>query len=97
MLLLGAIHATHEQFGKTPSLHSEFKTDMDLERLPSGKFDTNLPGVSVRRCRDEPVATDWTKHPDEPTLDSIVSDIDVAQSLSSESPRSATGSAVIGR
>ncbi len=28
-------HATHEQF------HSEFKTDMDLERLPSGKFDTN--------------------------------------------------------
>jgi len=34
-------HATHEQFGKTPSQHSEFKTDMDLERLPSGKFDTN--------------------------------------------------------
>ncbi len=29
-------HATHEQ------LHSEFKTDMDLERLPSGKFDTNF-------------------------------------------------------
>ncbi len=29
-------HATHEQF------HSEFKTDMDLERLPSGKFDTNF-------------------------------------------------------
>jgi len=28
-------HATHEQF------HSKFKTDMDLERLPSGKFDTN--------------------------------------------------------
>jgi len=28
-------HATHEQF------HSDFKTDMDLERLPSGKFDTN--------------------------------------------------------
>lgn len=28
-------HATHEQF------HSEFKTDMDLELLPSGKFDTN--------------------------------------------------------
>ncbi len=28
-------HATHEQF------HSEFKTDMDLSRLPSGKFDTN--------------------------------------------------------
>lgn len=28
-------HATHEQF------HSEFKTELDLERLPSGKFDTN--------------------------------------------------------
>ena len=28
-------HATNEQF------HSEFKTDMDLQRLPSGKFNTN--------------------------------------------------------
>jgi hypothetical protein len=28
-------HATHEPF------HAEFKTDMGLERLPSGKFDTN--------------------------------------------------------
>jgi hypothetical protein len=28
-------HGTHEQF------HSEFKTDLDLERLPSGKFNTN--------------------------------------------------------
>ncbi len=28
-------HATHEQF------HSEIKTDLDLERLPSGKFDCN--------------------------------------------------------
>jgi len=28
-------HATSEQF------HSEFKTDLDLESLPSGKFDTN--------------------------------------------------------
>jgi hypothetical protein len=32
---LYAQHATHEQF------HAEFKTDMGLERLPSGKFDTN--------------------------------------------------------
>jgi hypothetical protein len=30
-----AEHGTHEQF------HSEFKTDLDLERLPSGKFATN--------------------------------------------------------
>lgn len=28
-------HGTHEQF------HSEIKADLDLERLPSGKFDTN--------------------------------------------------------
>ena len=35
IIALYADHATHEQF------HSEFKTDMDLERLPSGKFDTN--------------------------------------------------------
>jgi hypothetical protein len=35
VIALYADHATHEQF------HSEFKTDMDLERLPSGKFDTN--------------------------------------------------------
>lgn len=32
---LYAQHGTHEQF------HSEFKSDMALERLPSGKFDTN--------------------------------------------------------
>lgn len=35
VIALYADHATHEQF------HAEFKTDMDLERLPSGKFDTN--------------------------------------------------------
>jgi hypothetical protein len=35
IIALYADHGTHEQF------HSEFKTDMDLERLPSGKFDTN--------------------------------------------------------
>lgn len=32
---LYADHGTHEQF------HAEFKTDLDLERLPSGKFATN--------------------------------------------------------
>ena len=35
IMALYADHGTHEQF------HSEFKTDMDLTRLPSGKFDTN--------------------------------------------------------
>ena len=35
VIALYADHGTHEQF------HSEFKTDLDLQRLPSGKFDTN--------------------------------------------------------
>ena len=35
IIALYAEHGTHEQF------HSEFKTDLDLTRLPSGKFDTN--------------------------------------------------------
>lgn len=35
IIALHADHGTHEQF------HSEFKTDLDLSRLPSGKFDTN--------------------------------------------------------
>ena len=35
VIALYADHGTSEQF------HSEFKTDMDMERLPSGKFDTN--------------------------------------------------------
>jgi len=35
VIALYADHGTHEQF------HAEFKTDMDLTRLPSGKFDTN--------------------------------------------------------
>jgi len=29
------LHGTHEQF------HAEFKTDLDLTRLPSGKFESN--------------------------------------------------------
>jgi len=35
IIQLYADHGTSEQF------HSEFKTDMDIERLPSGKFATN--------------------------------------------------------
>ena len=42
---LYADHGTHEQF------HSEFKTDLDLERLPSGKFDTNVLVLSARQPR----------------------------------------------
>lgn len=41
VIALYAAHATHEQF------HSEFKTDLDLERLPSGKFDTNVLVLSL--------------------------------------------------
>lgn len=35
IIALYAGHGAHEQF------HSEFKTDLDLERLPSGKLETN--------------------------------------------------------
>lgn len=35
IIALYKAHATSEQF------HSEFKTDLDIERLPSGQFDTN--------------------------------------------------------
>lgn len=35
LIALYRAHATHEQF------HAEFKTDMALQRLPSGKFATN--------------------------------------------------------
>jgi hypothetical protein len=43
IIQLYADHGTSEQF------HSEFKTDLDIERLPSGKFDTNalVLGCSV--------------------------------------------------
>lgn len=41
VMALYADHGTHEQF------HSEFKTDLDLERLPSGKFDTNDTVLSL--------------------------------------------------
>ena len=41
VIALYADHGTHEQF------HSEFKTDLDLERLPSGKFDTNVLVLSL--------------------------------------------------
>lgn len=41
VIALYADHGTHEQF------HSEFKTDLDLERLPSGKFDSNTLVLSL--------------------------------------------------
>lgn len=43
IIVLYRDHATSEQF------HSEFKTDLDLERLPSGKFATNdlIMGLSA--------------------------------------------------
>jgi hypothetical protein len=36
VIALYADHGTHEQF------HAEFKSELDLQRLPSGKFDTNF-------------------------------------------------------
>jgi hypothetical protein len=60
---LYADHGTHEQF------HSEFKTDMDLTRLPSGKFDTNylvcaLAAVAMNLLRM--VGQHTLHHPDSP-------------------------------
>ncbi|MDH3348448.1 MAG: transposase, partial [Desulfobulbaceae bacterium] len=36
-----------ENHGLSEQFHSEFKTDLDLERLPSGKFATNSLVMSV--------------------------------------------------
>ena len=60
-------HGTSEQF------HSEFKTDMDLERLPSGKFATNalvlecgLVAYNVLRlCGQESLRQDRALPPEE--------------------------------
>lgn len=46
IIALYADHGTHEQF------HSEFKTDLDLTRVPSGKFDTNYL-VCALAARDD--------------------------------------------
>ncbi|MDZ7690163.1 MAG: transposase [Balneolaceae bacterium] len=35
------IQAFYQQRGTSEQFHSELKTDLDLERLPSGKFQTN--------------------------------------------------------
>jgi hypothetical protein len=35
------IVALYQDHGTSEQFHSEFKTDLDIERLPSGKFDTN--------------------------------------------------------
>ncbi len=50
IIALNCDHASHEQF------RSEFKSDMDLERLPSGKFETNylmcqLAAVAMKLLR----------------------------------------------
>ena len=58
IIALYADHATHEQF------HAEFKSDMDLERLPGDKFDTNYLVCRLAAVAIESVAPDWTKHPE---------------------------------
>jgi hypothetical protein len=47
-------HASHEQF------NSEFKSDMDLERLPSGKFDTNYL-VVPEKSTFSPLPSSWNR------------------------------------
>lgn len=36
-----SVVALYKEHGTSEQFHSEFKTDLDLERLPSGKFETN--------------------------------------------------------
>jgi hypothetical protein len=60
-------HGTSEQF------HSEFKTDMDIERLPSGKFATNALVLecglvaynALRLCGQESLRQDKKMPPDQ--------------------------------
>ncbi len=60
-------HGTSEQF------HSEFKTDMDIERLPSGKFATNALVLecglvaynALRLCGQESLRQDKNMPPDQ--------------------------------
>ncbi len=40
--LAKAVISSYHDHGESEQFHSEFKTDMDLERLPSGKFDTDI-------------------------------------------------------
>ena len=40
-MLISHCHTAYHAHGECEQFHSEIKTDMDLERLPSGKFATN--------------------------------------------------------
>ncbi len=46
-------HGTMEQY------HSEVKTDMELERLPSGKFATNPLVLQLGVSDVQPLTRDW--------------------------------------
>ncbi len=41
------IIALYHAHGESGQFHSEIKTDMDLERLPSGKFNANEPVLEL--------------------------------------------------
>jgi hypothetical protein len=63
----------YQQHGTSEQFHSELKTDMDLERLPSGKFATNALVLSLglvaynllRLCGQAALAEDSKLPPDE--------------------------------
>ncbi len=57
VIALYADHATHEQF------HAEIKTDLDLERLQSGKFATNDLILTLGGIAYNLIANDWSGHP----------------------------------
>lgn len=44
------IIALYHAHGESEQFHSEIKTDMDLERFPSGKFDTNELVLELGMC-----------------------------------------------
>jgi hypothetical protein len=46
-LLEDAVTVLYNDHGTSEQFHSEFKTDLDLERLPSGKFETNALVMSM--------------------------------------------------
>ena len=64
--------ALYHAHGESEQFHSEIKTDMDLERFPSGKFDTNelvlelaMPAYNIlRMIGDESIGPNHPmKHP----------------------------------
>ena len=58
--------ACYHAHGECEQYHSEIKTDMDVERLPSGKFATNCLVLELMiRCNNRPPASCFKGSPTE--------------------------------